>query len=98
MNERKKKAIRMNRILIVFALFFGIYTGYHTLKVSIMIKTTQNAITNLENQIQETEQSNNEISETIENGNTDEIIASIAREKLDLVIPGERIIVDASGK
>lgn len=97
MKKYRRKLFVTNRLLILAVILIGSYTGYHTIKTSVSISNAQRSVDALKIQIEETEQANKEILETIENGTTDEVIAAIARERLDLVIPGERIIVDASG-
>lgn len=98
MKAYKRKLFIINRILIVLTLVFATYTLYELFQNQSHTTKLKKIIENTEIQIEQTEQSNKNILETIENGTTDEVIAAIARDRLDLVVPGERIIVDASGK
>ena len=47
-----------------------------------------------ESQVNQEEQKRNELTETLENLNSTEYIENIAREKLDMYLPNERVYID----
>lgn len=98
MKQRVKRLIQINRALIVVSVCVVLYSGFHMIDTYATILDKKAEISNLEYEIMLTEQANEELLEMLEEGATDEAIAYVAREKLDFVMPGERVIVDSSSK
>lgn len=85
----------MKRALLY--LFFVIVIGYF---IHVLI-SQQNQIhayslekKQYESQVNQEEQKRNELTETLENLNSTEYIENIAREKLDMYLPNERVYID----
>ena len=93
---RNRKKIK--RIVVAVALF--VFTAYVAISLAFIgndIKQKHQETIQLQNQIVDTETINQELQELIDNGADADYIIKIAREKLGLVFPDERVYVDISG-
>ena len=90
-NFRNKKIFKVIIILIVLSYF--IYILINQQKTINSYKSEQDYVSS---QIQEQQEYKNELSDMEANINSDEYIEQIARDKLDMYLPNERVYVDAN--
>ena len=76
--------------------FFSIYFVYIMIWQQITISRKDNEIKALEEQITAATQQTEKLQQELDNLNDPEYLEKIAREKLNLVLPNERIFVDAN--
>lgn len=88
---RNKKILKVIIILIVLSYFIYIIVKQQTTLNSY--KSEQDYVSE---QIQEQQEYKNELADMKANINSDEYIEQIARDKLDMYLPNERIYVDAN--
>ena len=88
---RNKKILKVIIILIVLSYF--IYILINQQKTINSYKSEQDYVSS---QIQEQQEYKNELSDMEANINSDEYIEQIARDKLDMYLPNERVYVDAN--
>lgn len=88
---RNKKILKVIIILIVLSYFIYIIIKQQTTLNSY--KTEQDYVSS---QIQEQQEYKNELTDMKANINSDEYIEQIARDKLDMYLPNERVYVDAN--
>ena len=88
---RNKKIFKVIIILIVLSYF--IYILINQQKTIDSYKSEQDYVSS---QIQEQQEYKNELSDMEANINSDEYIEQIARDKLDMYLPNERVYVDAN--
>ena len=87
---RNKKILKVIIILIVLSYFIYIIVKQQTTLNSY--KSEQDYVSE---QIQEQQEYKNELADMKANINSDEYIEQIARDKLDMYLPNERVYVDA---
>ena len=88
---RNKKILKVIIILIVLSYFIYVIMKQRTTLNSY--KTEQDYVSA---QIQEQQEYKNELADMKANINSDEFIEQIARDKLDMYLPNERVYVDAN--
>lgn len=88
---RNKKILKVIIILIVLSYFIYIIVKQQTTLNSY--KSEQDYVSE---QIQEQQEYKNELADMKANINSDEYIEQIARDKLDMYLPNERVYVDAN--
>ena len=88
---RNKKILKVIIILIVLSYFIYVIMKQQTTLNSY--KTEQDYVSA---QIQEQQEYKNELADMKANINSDEFIEQIARDKLDMYLPNERVYVDAN--
>ena len=88
---RNKKILKVIIILIVLSHFIYIIVKQQTTLNSY--KSEQDYVSE---QIQEQQEYKNELADMKANINSDEYIEQIARDKLDMYLPNERVYVDAN--
>jgi len=88
---RNKKILKVIIILIVLSYFIYIIVKQQTTLNSY--KSEQDYVSE---QIQEQQEYKNELAYMKANINSDEYIEQIARDKLDMYLPNERVYVDAN--
>lgn len=84
-------------IVAVALLVFTIYVVISLILIGNNIKTKRQETVELQAQIVDKETINKELQDLIDNGADAEYIIKIAKEKLGLVYPDERVYVDISG-
>ena len=90
MKNVKKKNLLKKMLIIAFLIYF-IYTivsQQKTLNSYAIVKDSYNE------DIEVSQDENNELHEMKDNINSDEYIEQIAREKLDMYYPNERVYID----
>ena len=88
---RNKKILKVIIILIVLSYFIYVIMKQQTTLNSY--KTEQDYVSA---QIQEQQEYKNELADMKANINSDEFIEQIARDKLDMYLPNERVYADAN--
>ena len=94
--KKSRRPIRASMFtkLLVLALILGI--GWHLIQLRAQVEQAQAEKDALSEQVQAQQQTNDAISADIADGNSQEKMEEIAREKLGLVSPGERVFYDVS--
>lgn len=94
----KSKARGLKGIIVAIALLvFTIYVVISLILIGNDIKAKRQETVELQAQIVDKETINKELQDLIDNGADAEYIIKIAKEKLGLVYPDERVYVDISG-
>ena len=87
----KNKSNLLKKIILIVVLIYAIITFVKQQKIlnSYAVQSEK-----LQTQIQEASEHQKELNEEKENVNSPEYIEAIAREKLDMYLPNERVYVD----
>ena len=88
---RNKKILKVIIILIVLSYFI-----YLLIKQQTTLNSYQTEQDYVSSQIQDQQEYKNELADMEANINSDEYIEQIARDKLDMYLPNERVYVDAN--
>ena len=88
---RIKKILKVIIILIVLSYFI-----YVLIKQQTTLNSYQTEQDYVSSQIQDQQEYKNELADMEANINSDEYIEQIARDKLDMYLPNERVYVDAN--
>ena len=88
---RNKKIFKVIIILIVLSYFI-----YVLIKQQTTLNSYQTEQDYVSSQIQDQQEYKNELADMEANINSDEYIEQIARDKLDMYLPNERVYVDAN--
>ena len=88
---RNKKILKVIIILIVLSYFI-----YVIIKQQTTLNSYQTEQDYVSSQIQDQQEYKNELADMEANINSDEYIEQIARDKLDMYLPNERVYVDAN--
>lgn len=88
---RNKKILKVIIILIVLSYFI-----YVLIKQQTTLNSYQTEQDYVSSQIQDQQEYKNELADMEANINYDEYIEQIARDKLDMYLPNERVYVDAN--
>jgi len=91
--RRKRRTGFLTKIAIVV---FSVYVAVTLINLQVQINERRREETVLRHQLEVTRARNTALTAVIDSELTDEMIKSQAREKLDLVEPGERVFVDTS--
>ncbi len=92
---KRKKPIGILKILFII---FAVHASFSLISLQLEISDRKQQIEEISSTIAEQKIENDELTELIEGSMQDENMAKIAREKLDYVMPGERVFVDTSSK
>lgn len=88
---RNKKILKV--IIILFVLSYFIYV---LIKQQTTLNSYQTEQDYVSSQIRDQQEYKNELADMEANINSDEYIEQIARDKLDMYLPNERVYVDAN--
>lgn len=91
---QKKRANPFFRLLVVG---FTCYAVFAMVGLQVEIAKRQREIKELEDKCTQQEIDNKEIERLLAEGNNEDYIERVARDKLDFSYPNERILVDVSG-
>lgn len=95
MAKRKNKKARIVRFAM---LAFVIYVGVSLTFMQIDIKKRKESIAVMEAELKEQQYINQEIKNILDSGENSEYVMRIAREKLGLVFPDEKVYIDYNRK
>ena len=87
----RNKGTLLKKLIFIAILIYAIVTFIQQQKV---LNTYASQKENLDSQIAEAKDYQEELNEEKENVNSPEYIEAIAREKLDMYLPNERVYVD----
>lgn len=90
MKNRKRKGFILKLALIIFAVFVVVQIIF----LQINLHQKKQTLSALQQQVSAKTNENNDMQKQLDDGVTDEYVAKIAREKLGLVSPSERIYAD----
>ncbi len=91
--QKKKRTGIITKVAIVV---FSIYAAYILITLQIDINQRKQTNQTLETELVKIESENEALKADIDSELTDQIVAQQAREKLGLVLPGERVFKDTS--
>ncbi len=95
--EKKKTKMNPRRfVTVLVAVVFVLYFVYTMIWQQVVISKKGREIEALEEKIAAAEQQTEKLEKELENLNDPEYLEKIAREKLGLVRPNERVFVDAT--
>lgn len=86
-----KKKLRINRFIIIAVLIYFIYT---LVSQQQMLNSYKQEASTYSNQIEEANDKNEELKNVKNNINSTEYIENMAREKLGMYLPNERVYID----
>lgn len=90
---RKKKDFFLNPVVITIIAVIALIVAFNFYQNMTKINKIETKIRKIEDQIAAEKAKNNELEENIENSNNNEYIEEIARKKLGLVKPGEKVLI-----
>lgn len=93
MEKRMKKKIKFNRILIIGIVIYVAYTFISRQQILIGYKKEEQHYQEL---IAQEQQRNSELLEKTNNIDSTEFIEEMARDKLGMYLPNERVYIDIS--
>ncbi len=88
----KNKISLLKKIIFIAILIYAIVT---VIKQQKILNTYATQAENLDAQIIEAKETQQQLNEEKENVNSSEYIEEVAREKLDMYLPNERVYVDS---
>ena len=88
---RMKKKLRINRFFIIAVLIYFIYTLFSQQQT---LNSYKQEASTYSNQIEEANEKNDELKNVKNNINSTEYIENMAREKLGMYLPNERVYID----
>ena len=88
----KNKINLLKKIIFIAILIYAIIT---VIKQQKILNTYAAQSANLDTQIAEAKEEQQKLNEEKENVNSSEYIEGVAREKLDMYLPNERVYVDS---
>lgn len=88
-----KRASLITKIIILAVI---VYAGISLVSIKLQVTEAQEKRDSLQTQVDNTLQTNTELQYAIDHSEDEETIEDIARGKLGLVKPGEKIFYDAS--
>ncbi len=91
-----KRIITSKRIYILFLIIFVVYASSILIKQQIKLNSYAKQKEYYQNELQEKNDKNKELTAMQENVNSPEYIEEIARDKLDMYLPNERVYIDIS--
>lgn len=92
---KKFKVFLKKTLLIIALLLVALYVLITFVNQQKLLSTYKASCIDLDEQIEEAKQYNEELNKTKENVNSKEYIEKIAREKLDMYYPNERVYIDS---
>ena len=92
-----KKSKKIKILTVAFAAFF-VYVAVSFVVMQVDISNRKEQLVSAQNELAEQKYINKEITSILNSGENTEYIMRIAREKLGLAFPNERIIIDYKRK
>jgi cell division protein FtsB len=90
---RQKKDFLLNPVIVTIIIIIALIAAFNFYQNMVRLNQIENEIDKIEAQIARAEAENEELKEKIENSNSYEYIEEVAREKLGLVKPGEKMFI-----
>jgi len=90
---RQKKDFLLNPVIVTIIIIVALISVFNFYQNIVKLNQIENEIDEIENQIARAEAENEKLKEQIDNSSSYEYIEEVAREKLGLVKPGEKMFI-----
>ena len=90
---RQKKDFLLNPVFIAIIVIIAVIAAFNFYQNITRMTQIENKIKEIEAEIAETEAENKQLQKQIQNSDSKEYIEEVAREKLGLVKPGEKLLI-----
>jgi cell division protein FtsL len=90
---RQKKDFLLNPVFITIIAIIAVIAAFNFYQNITRMTQIENKIKEIEAEIAETEAENEQLQKQIQNSDNKEYIEEVAREKLGLVKPGEKLLI-----
>ncbi|MFN2340697.1 MAG: septum formation initiator family protein [Halanaerobium sp.] len=90
---RQRKDFFLNPVVITIVVVIAIIAAFNFYQNIARMNQLENKIEEIEAQITKAEAENEKLNEQLENSSSNEYIEEVAREKLGLVKPGEKMFI-----
>ncbi|OEG63558.1 Septum formation initiator [Halanaerobium congolense] len=90
---RQKKDFLLNPVFIAIIVIIAVIAAFNFYQNITRMTQIENKIKEIEAEIAETEAENEQLQKQIQNSDSKEYIEEVAREKLGLVKPGEKLLI-----
>lgn len=90
---RQRKDFLLNPVVITIVVVIAVIAAFNFYQNMTRMNQLENQIEEIEAQIAQAEAENNKLKKQLENSNSYEYIEEVAREKLGLVKPGEKMFI-----
>ncbi|RCW52698.1 MULTISPECIES: FtsB family cell division protein [Halanaerobium] len=90
---RQRKDFLLNPVVITLVVVIAVIAAFNFYQNMAKINHLENQIQKIEAEIAEAEAKNQKLKEQLENSDSHEYIEEVAREKLGLVKPGEKMFI-----
>ena len=90
---RQKKDFLLNPVIVTIIIIIALIAAFNFYQNMVRLSQIENEIDEIEAQIARAEAENEELKEKIDNSSSYEYIEEVAREKLGLVKPGEKMFI-----
>ncbi len=93
----KKPKQKKSFILRVALLLVTVYVVFSLVQLQIQVSDSNAKVSQAQEELEKQNNKNEELKRLLENGKEAEIVERIARERLDYVMPDEKVFYDISG-
>ncbi|CCU77591.1 Cell division protein DivIC (FtsB), stabilizes FtsL against RasP cleavage [Halanaerobium saccharolyticum subsp. saccharolyticum DSM 6643] len=93
MMPRQKKDFLLNPVVIIIIVIIAVISVFNFYQNTTKINQIETQISEIETQIAKEKAKNEKLEKQIKNSDDNEYIEEIAREKLGLVKPGEKLLI-----
>jgi len=90
---RQRKDFLLNPVVITIVVVIAVIAAFNFYQNIAKMNQLENQIEKIEAQISQAETENEKLKRQLENSNSSEYIEEVAREKLGLVKPGEKMFI-----
>lgn len=90
---RQRKDFLLNPVVITIVVVIAVIAAFNFYQNIARMNQLENQIEKIEAQIAQAETENEKLKRQLENSNSNEYIEEVAREKLGLVKPGEKMFI-----
>lgn len=90
---RQRKDFLLNPVVVTIIIIIALIAAFNFYQNMVKLNQIENEIEEIEAQIARAEAENEELKEQIDNSSSYEYIEEVAREKLGLVKPGEKMFI-----
>jgi len=90
---RQKKDFLLNPVIVTIIIIIALISVFNFYQNIVKLNQIEKEIDEIENQIARAETENEKLKEQIDNSSSYEYIEEVAREKLGLVKPGEKMFI-----
>ena len=95
---RQRKDFLLNPVVIIIVVIIALIAAFNFYQNMRRMNQLETKIEKIETQIAEAEAENNKLKRQLENSSSYEYIEEVAREKLGLVKPGEKMFIPVEEK